>query len=64
MRTRAEALEDGSACSGARRRRPYRRAKRFQPREKERIVAERAFENVQLNYEDVAEFEYFLTVIK
>ena len=31
---------------------------RYQPREKERLVKEREFVNVQLNYEDVAEFDY------
>ena len=64
MRTRAEALEE--ACWQRLQRRSKeetlseqrRDRERFQPREKERIVAERAFENVQLNYEDVAEFEY------
>ena len=64
MRTRAEALEE--ACWQRLQRRSKeetlseqrRDRERFQPREKERIVAERAFENVQLNCEDVAEFEY------
>ena len=64
MRTRAEALEE--ACwqrleRGSKEEtlsEQRRDRERFQPREKERIVAERAYENVQLNYEDVAEFAY------
>lgn len=63
MRTRAEALEE--ACwqrlERSKEETPSeqrRDRERFQPREKERIVAERGYENVQLNYEDIAEFTY------
>ena len=45
MRTRAE---DAERLKGG----DPERATALSPREKERIVAERAFENVQLNYED------------
>jgi len=35
-----------------------RRDREHQPHEKERIVKERGYENLRLNYEDVAEFDY------
>ncbi len=37
---------------------PTRDRERFQPHEKQRIVEERGFWDVKLNYEDVAEFDY------
>ena len=40
------------------RRSPARSGQRFQADEKERIVRERGYVNLELNYEDVAEFSY------
>ncbi len=64
MRSRAEALEESGldrACSGPAK--PYRgrhRAEAGRGRDhlKQRIVAERGYLNLQLNHEDVAEFDY------
>jgi len=62
MRTRAEALKE-SAWQSLKRPPPYhsrtgQRRERFQENEKQRIVQERGFANLQLNFEDVAEFQY------
>lgn len=62
MRTRAEALDE--ACwQGLERQPPYetltdQTRERDQPYERERIVQERGYLNLKLNYEDVAEFDY------
>ena len=62
LRTRAEALEE-SAWQRLQRRStdetqtgPTRQ--RFQKNEKQRIVQERGYRNLELNFEDVAEFDY------
>ena len=64
LRRRAEALDE-SAWQRLERKPRYETAtgqtrdrERFQPHEKQRIVEEREFVNLQLNYEDVAEFDY------
>jgi len=62
LRTRAEALSEVS-WSRLERKPKYETLtgetrKRFQQNEKERIVKEREYINLHLNYEDVAEFEY------
>ena len=62
LRRRAEALEE--ACWQRLERKPKYETLSDQPRErlqeneKERIVTEREFANLKLNYEDVAEFNY------
>ncbi|MBU0639526.1 MAG: IS1380 family transposase [Planctomycetes bacterium] len=64
LRTRAEALEE--ACWQRLVRPPKyqpltdqsRDRERRQPQVKERLVEERGFDNLKLNYEDVAEFDY------
>jgi len=62
LRTRAEALEE--ACWERLERKPKyetltdQTRERFQENEKQRIVKEREFVNLKLNFEDVAEFEY------
>jgi len=62
LRNRAEALDETS-WSRLQRKPKYETLsgttrQRYQRNEKERIVIEREFENLHLNYEDVAEFEY------
>ncbi len=62
LRTRAEALEEGD-WQRLRRKPAYRTLtgqtrRRFQDNEKQRIVKERGYLNLELNYEDVAEFNY------
>ena len=62
LRTRAEALEEGD-WQRLRRKPAYRTLtgqtrRRFQDNEKKRIVKERGYLNLELNYEDVAEFNY------
>ena len=62
LRTRAEALEEGD-WQRLRRKPAYRTLtgqtrRRFQDNEKQRIVKERGYLNLELNYEDVAEFDY------
>ena len=62
MRSRAEALEE--ACWQSLERQPQyetltdEKRKRNQPYEKKRIVKERGYLNLELNFEDVAEFDY------
>lgn len=62
MRSRAEALEE--ACWQSLERQPKYETltdetrKRYQPHEKKRIVKERGYLNLELNFEDVAEFDY------
>jgi len=62
LRARAEALQE--ACWRALERKPKyetltgQRRQRFPENEKERIVQEREYVNLKLNYEDVAEFSY------
>ena len=62
LRSRAEALEP--ACWQLLERKPKydtltgQRRHRHQDNEKKRIIKEREYLNLQLNYEDVAEFEY------
>ncbi len=61
LRSRAEALDEG--CWRRLERKPKRaplteQTRRRQPNEKQRIVKERGYPNLELNYEDVAEFEY------
>ncbi|MGH8613718.1 MAG: IS1380 family transposase [Gammaproteobacteria bacterium] len=62
LRSRAEALDE--ACWQRLERRPKyttltaQTRQRSQSNEKERIVKERAYLNLELNYEDVAEFSY------
>jgi len=62
LRRRAEALEE--ACWKRLERKPKyetltdQTRERFQENEKQRIVKEREFVNLKLNFEDVAEFEY------
>jgi len=62
LRTRAEALEE--ACWQRLERQPRyetlteQTRHRFQDNEKQRIVTERTFDNLELNFEDVAEFNY------
>jgi hypothetical protein len=62
LRTRAETLE--KACWQRLERKPRyetltdQTRERFQDNEKERIVKERQFFNLKLNFEDVAEFNY------
>ena len=64
LRTRAEALDE--ACWQRLQRQPKhqtltdqtRDRERRQPHVKERLVAERGYVNLKLNYEDVAEFDY------
>ncbi len=64
LRRHAEALEEACWQRLQRRSKEETRSElrrdrqRYQPREKERLVKEREFVNVQLNYEDVAEFDY------
>ena len=64
LRERAAALPEG-AWKRLPRRPAYvpqtdqrRNRERYQPHEKERIVRERGYENLRLQYEDVAEFDY------
>ena len=62
LRTRAEALEEGD-WQRLRRKPAYRtltgqNRRRFQDNEKQRLVKERGYLNLELNYEDVAEFDY------
>jgi hypothetical protein len=62
LRARAEALSE-SSWERLQRRPKYETKteetrRRYQSNEKDRIVKEREFENLQLNYEDVAEFDY------
>jgi hypothetical protein len=62
LRSRAEALSEGR-WSHLERKPEYEtltdeRRKRYQSNEKDRIVKEREFVNLLLNYEDVAEFDY------
>ena len=62
LRTRAEALEEGD-WQRLRRKPAYRTLtgqtrRRFQDNEKQRLVKERGYLNLELNYEDVAEFDY------
>ena len=62
LRTRAEALEEGD-WQRLRRKPAYRTLtgqtrRRFQDNEKQRLVKERGYLNLELNYEDVAEFNY------
>jgi len=62
LRTRAEELEE-SAWQRLQRRPHYEtltdeKRQRFQENEKQRIVQERGFLNLELNFEDVAEFDY------
>jgi len=62
LRTRAEALEE-ARWERLERKPSYetltdQTRERFQENEKERIVEEREFVNLKLNYEDVAEFSY------
>jgi len=60
--TRAEALDE--ACWQRLERKPRYQTlteetrERYQANEKERIIREREFVNLKLNYEDVAEFDY------
>jgi hypothetical protein len=62
LRARAEALSEG--CWSRLERKPKYETlteetrERYQENEKERIVKEREYVNLHLNYEDVAEFEY------
>jgi hypothetical protein len=61
LRTRAEALDED--CWGRLERKPKRapltdQKRQRQPNEKQRIVNERGYVNLELKYEDVAEFEY------
>jgi hypothetical protein len=62
LRSRAEAVDE--ACWQRLERRPKyttltgQTRQRFQSNEKERIVRERAYPNLELNYEDIAEFSY------
>ena len=62
LRSRAEALDE--ACWQRLERAPRyetltgQKRQRFQADEKERIVRERGYVNLELNYEDVAEFSY------
>ena len=62
LRSRAEALQP--ACWQRLQRKPKydtlteQKRHRFQDNEKQRIIKEREYLNLQLNYEDVAEFEY------
>jgi len=62
LRHRAEALDD--ACWSRLERGPNystltdQRRERFQSNQKERIVTERGYVNLHLNFEDVAEFDY------
>ena len=64
LRRRAEALDEAVWQRLERKPRdetatgPTRDRERFQPHEKQRIVEERGFWDVRLNYEDVAEFDY------
>ena len=64
LRRRAEALDEAAWQRLERKPRdetatgPTRDRERFQPHEKQRIVEERGFWDVKLNYEDVAEFDY------
>lgn len=62
LRRRAEALPE-SAWKRLERKPKYetlteQRRERFQPNEKERIIKERGYLNLELNYEDVAELSY------
>jgi len=62
LRTRAEALSE-SKWERLQRKPKYetltgKTRRRYQSNEKERIVKEREYVNLHLNYEDVAEFEY------
>ena len=62
LRTRAEALEEGD-WQRLDRRPSYetqsgQRRQRFQENEKQRISTERGYVNLELNFEDVAEFDY------
>lgn len=62
LRTRAEALPE-KAWQPLKRLPPYvpltnQTRERPQPHEKERIIAERGYLNLRLNFEEVAEFEY------
>mgnify|MGYP000103073501 FL=1 len=62
LRTRAEALE-ASDWQRLQRRPQYepqtgQTRQRFQDNEKQRIVQERGYVNLELNFEDVAEFDY------
>jgi hypothetical protein len=62
LRTRAEALDEGCWCR-LERGPKYQTLtdttrERFQPNEKQRIVTERGYLNLELNFEDVAEFSY------
>ncbi len=62
LRTRAEALSEVSWERLERKAKYETRTEetrcRYQENEKERIVKEREYENLHLNFEDVAEFEY------
>jgi len=61
LRTRAEALEEGAWQRLQRRSYETQTGKtrqRFQENEKQRIVKERGYLNLELNFEDVAEFDY------
>ncbi len=62
LRTRAEALEEGD-WQRLQRRPKYetlsgQSRQRFQENEKQRIVKERGYVNLELHFEDVAEFDY------
>ena len=61
LRSRAEALEESAWTRldrGARYQTQTGQKRRREPNHKQRIVAERGYLNIELNHEDVAEFDY------